>query len=192
MYSPQTASPSHSLWIPRGNHMSVPYVCESVPVLKMVHLGHILDSTGTWYHMVFVLLFLTSLSLIISSGTWENLDSQLCLEIPALAPTWLESAVADWFGGSCLLQFCPWHSLLSYTQCVSWLMSPPWSLQSSLPLRFGYECFPSTSLMSEHFKSWQNSSRIFHCFQSVSARAVQGPYDALGSENLLRGISVVV
>ena len=60
--------------------------------------------------------------------------------------------------GSCLPQFCPCHSLWSYTWPVSWLMSPPWymslpwSLQSKFPLRFWLWMFSPHFPHSKPFK----------------------------------------
>ena len=40
-------------------------MCKSVSVCKEIHLCHILDSTYKWYHLVFVFLWCSDLSMII-------------------------------------------------------------------------------------------------------------------------------
>ena len=51
---------------PLGNCKSVSYAWKSILFYIYVHLCFILDSTYKWYHMVFVFLFLPSLSTLIS------------------------------------------------------------------------------------------------------------------------------
>ena len=67
IYQPQIPSPSHSLPIPFGNHKSVLQVHDFLFCGK-VHLCHKLDSRYKWNHMVFVFLFLTLLSMRVSSS----------------------------------------------------------------------------------------------------------------------------
>ena len=68
IYQPQT--PSASLSLLPSTLATTSLISMSVSLFlfhRLVHLCHILDSIYKWYHRVFVFLFLTSLSMIISS-----------------------------------------------------------------------------------------------------------------------------
>ena len=71
IYQFQTPSASLPPPLPLGNHRSDLYVCESVSVLQIDSLVHILDSTYKWYHMVFIFLLPYLLQ-------HDNLQSHLC------------------------------------------------------------------------------------------------------------------
>ena len=132
VYQPQTRSPSHSL--PSNNHRSALHVCESVSVVKIVHLCHVLDSTYKQYRMVFVFsdndFQLNSFDNMLICVT--NKDTHIAVWLKTLRPLVVRGASHTWWTSQ-----RPWRQR---DHCYSRAWPTPSGILMTPPVILGRKC----------------------------------------------------